>query len=336
MNRFAFNAAAPRKHWRRGNLAKWRRSRGDARLRADAALLSPVLLAAKDLPVAQNAIRWALAHGIEFIVDHTVKDAYGYYHPGTGVVALSARMLQNACEQGGFIKALGVLVHEIRHAWQDYHDLLYIADKATVAASPFARDLVIEGLYESDAEAHAALVRAECNIAHMQGRIALMEALPRNASRDRMIGTWRAQMQDLQEETADAGAFLREHMLQWYAPFNYATVYGRALRQTYGYHLGLRRHLPQHGFEYRPPRGIAAVAPPDVHRREVLEKYGRSFAGVNYMAGMDRAFFMRHMLSPASASFVFPEDEPVEALPCQLSREIRRAQLRAKYPARQG
>lgn len=330
-----FNAAARdgrRGDWRRGNLSRWRKSHDATRRDWDARLLNGLLAAAAQSPTAIKALQWARDHGIEIIIDHRV-NAGGYYHPGTGVVAVAAGGLIRADEEGySWRNPVGVLVHEIRHAWQDYHGLIYCPGAALAKTSPLGRDLAIEGLFEADAEAHAALVRCEYDAAYGRERLAMLEAaqdLSPLPGRDHMIATYRRGLESDMATLANPRESLWQAMLEWYDPFGFNTAYGDARRDLYASALGLGGTAPDHGFEYLPPRGIAANGAPDFWRREVVEKLGRSFAGVNYLAGRaPRDVLLRRMLPPARSEVYFPEDDADIQMPNRRTREIRRAQLR--------
>lgn len=336
-----FNAAARdgrRDGWRRGNLTRWRKSHDTTRRDWDARLLKGLLEAAAQSPTAVKALAWARAQDIEFIVDHSVR-AGGYYHPGTGVVAVAAGALIRADEEGySWRNAVGVLVHEIRHAWQDYHGLIYCPGGKLAKASPLGRDLAVEGLFEADAEAHAAMVRCEYDAAYGRERLAMLEAAQDIApmpGREHMIATYRRALDSDTATLADPRECLWQAMLEWYDPFGFNKAYGEARRDLYASALGLGGAAPDHGFEYLPPRGIAPAPAPDFFRREVLEKLGRSFAGVNYLAGRaPRDVLLRRLLSPARAEMYFAEEDADRQAPNRQTQDIRRAQLRLKVKRR--
>lgn len=102
-------------------------------------------------PVAREAFDWAEKNGVHFFIDHSLRHAGAYYTMGTGVVGLGAKN----CSLPEI--AIPMLVHEIRHAWQDKQGLI-----PTVARN-FSEYMIQIALVEADASAwqHAAW-RQEC------------------------------------------------------------------------------------------------------------------------------------------------------------------------------
>src|SRR5689334_22308940 len=92
--------------WKRDNLESWRASHPQERQQEDRQQLAELFNYAAEVPVLKDALDWARDHDIEFIMDETTS-AGGYYHMGTGVVALSKRFF------GDKHYIIGALVHEI-------------------------------------------------------------------------------------------------------------------------------------------------------------------------------------------------------------------------------
>ncbi len=134
--------------WVRPHLAQWKKGMSAARVTQDRKLLRQLMRDAKRSPTAQSALNWAKAHGIKFIVDHTT-NAGGYYCTSTGVVALSAAALDRTWDP---YYGVEVLVHEIRHAWQDHHGIIPSVDNYRTA--DLARISILQALYLADEFAH--------------------------------------------------------------------------------------------------------------------------------------------------------------------------------------
>jgi hypothetical protein len=99
------------------------------------------LFAAAVSPVAREAFCWAEENGMRFFIDHSLQKAGAYYTMGTGVVGISARYASLP------LTAIPMLVHEIRHGWQDKQGMI-----PTVARS-FAEYMTQIALIEADASA---------------------------------------------------------------------------------------------------------------------------------------------------------------------------------------
>lgn len=99
------------------------------------------LFAAASAPVTREAFDWALQNGMKFFIDHSLQNAGAYYTMGTGVVGVGARYVNSP------VIAQPLLVHEIRHGWQDKQGMI-----PTVARS-FAEYMTQIALIEADASA---------------------------------------------------------------------------------------------------------------------------------------------------------------------------------------
>lgn len=318
--------------WQRGNLAAWRAARDEERSAWDAAQLVSVHAAMGESATAAAALDWAQRHGIEIIVDHQTT-AGGYYWPGSGVVAVSVGALRDMAT------AVEVLTHEIRHAWQDYHGLIYFpANEDVAAGSLLGRDLAIEGLFEADATAHGQLAGAEYRRRQAQERVATLRLL-----QDRKPERGRAELLKILEQSArqahracgDAAAALWRHFTGWYTG-GLSCLYNRNRRGEYAAVLGLDAPMRGYGFSYQRPEGDFRLPPPDFSRREVLDQLGRSFAGVNYLASATaRDTVARFLLPPGAAERGFPRITPaagrdIGSVTDGLTRRIRAVQLRTQ------
>ncbi len=322
--------AGTRGRWMRDNLPAWRAARSEERAIWDDERLLALRAAMRESKTASAALDWADRHGIELIVDHSVR-AGGYYWPGTGVVAVSARQLGS---DSFLATAVNTLTHEIRHAWQDYHGLIYCPTNDEGATSPLGRDLAIEGLFEADATVNGRLAEAEYKYNRTQQRVDMLRGLQKEQperGRGELLKIFEKSARAEQRESNASESALWKTFSAWYAAWGGA--YGRPRRSEYAHALGLAPAANDHGFEYRRPDGCALMAPPDFSRREVLDQLGRSFAGVNYLHSTQaRDTVARLLLSPGAAERYFPRTVKAAARgrPDALTRKIRAAQLRAR------
>ena len=126
-----------------------------ARVTQDAAALADLIATARRLsPTAAAALDWAEQHGVIFAIDHQCR-ARGYYLTSTGIVSLHIR---TALEKDR-AAAIGTLVHEIRHAWQDYNGIFINFNQPVIDS---VRDLA---LCEADAYALQTRAAAEAGLA---------------------------------------------------------------------------------------------------------------------------------------------------------------------------
>lgn len=333
--KFAASArAGTRGNWMRSNLPAWRAARDDARAIWDEEKIKALRTAMGESATAAAALDWADSHGIEIIVDHSVR-AGGYYWPGTGVVAVSARQLAH----DGFLgAAVGTLTHEIRHAWQDYHGLIYCPTEEEGATSPLGRDLAIEGLFEADADAHGKLAEAEYKYKRTSERVVMLRGLQKETperGRGELLKVFERAAKAEGRQCSNPQDALWRNFTAWYGKHGFNLHYGRHRRAEYAHALGLTAAPLDHGFEYRRPNGCALMTPPDFSRREVVDLLGRSFAGVNYLQDtLARDTIARFLNSPAAADRYFPRLKPSASADKgkadALTRKIRAVQLRAR------
>lgn len=286
---FAHAAAKARPpHWQRAYLLEWKQQQTPMRLASDAAMLENIFKAAQRSPVARAALAWANAHDIEFVIDRTT-DIGGYYSFQTGVVAISHSDAQ--LSYLARFKAVDVLVHEIRHAWQDHHKLLpYVQDYRAV---DLARMTIQQALYEADAYAHGKLAAAQCC-----------------------------------RSSGDPRLYLQKYFFEWYTGF-LTRWYGEQQRDCHGARLGVPGCLmPDSKIELTANIQRELRVGLDPWRREDIEKLGKSFADVNYLSGwnglLPDALWSR-ALSPSSAlshfSRVSRGDKTAEAIRIQQARQ---------------
>ncbi len=190
----------------------------------------------------KEALDWAQAHGIEFIVDHTTI-AGGYYFPGSGVVGLSKRMMNNK----SYI--VGALVHEIRHAWQDYYHMLPTAGKS------FAGYFMREALIEADATAHQSLATRQYDL---KRQIAIVKDLMAQDWPELKPGQYEAQLKKCEQTLADTQRnpeLLWDGFNRWYLSSK-PSSYGNAALRRFAATLGVpNTETKDYMFEYEPYEG---------------------------------------------------------------------------------
>lgn len=111
--------------------------------------------------VARQAMAWARAHNVVFAAG-AHKTAQAYYENGLVVLCLPDHDSKNRYID--YPKYAGALVHEIRHAWQDYYGLLGVGARGLTAATHVRTSdhLIANALYEADAYAMGELAIKEC------------------------------------------------------------------------------------------------------------------------------------------------------------------------------
>ncbi len=288
-----FMRAGTRGLWHRPGLAALRAGYGAARAQQNARLLDLVKREVRLTRTGRAALDWAERHGIEFIVDHETLVG-GYYCPGTGVVALGCtnpvvRGLLAGTDEAARLRALDrfmveACVHEIRHAWQDYHGLLYHAQADAVPDSPVGRDLVLQAVVEADAFAHGVLADREYGVITSLRAMAACSAAD-DATGAALAAHTHASYAAFVEKPA---AVLTQKFIHWFGPLGSAETYGRIRSHFYARALGLVPPVPvqllgRAASEYHQDSAGSGAPPADFSRREVLDQLGRSFAGVNYL-----------------------------------------------------
>lgn len=314
----------PIARWDRAGLQEWRANLPKARLHEDHDDLSCLSRISARRPLLKNALKWAESHNIDFIVDHTTT-AGGYYNCGTGVVAIAKSSLRDT----GF--AVGVLVHEIRHAWQDYYGLIPSGGKRL--ADYFMR----LALCEADATAHQKLAQEEHDIARSiskaQRDLIFFEkydadsAVAQACRNDLLLAR-----REMEKTTVIAPDFLRKAFKGWYLTM--AGLYKSKARRFFGFELGVPGvTLKDHRFEYEPkfsdkkPRKAGV----DISSFESIQKLSRSFNGRHYFNTAEiREFILRTALSADMASSSFFRFSNEEKHSPEIN-EIRRRQLLLRH-----
>jgi len=123
------------------------------RLQKDQERINYLLKEISNSPTGQPLLKWAKDNNLKIFMDDTLKSAGGYYTPTSGTVILGSKQDDNYL--------IGVLAHEIRHAWQDYHEMI-----PTSFIDP--KDYILQvRLIEADAFAYGELIREESRAFHI-------------------------------------------------------------------------------------------------------------------------------------------------------------------------
>ncbi len=131
----------PETHWDQTAFEELRATWSPERIAEDEERLKDIFKLAAEVPLLAEALDWAEEHGVKFFVDRTAAGIEGYYTPGTGVLGITEKGLAKPAD------AVLTLVHEIRHAWQEYNGF------GPESAHGFSAYLITVGLKEADAEA---------------------------------------------------------------------------------------------------------------------------------------------------------------------------------------
>lgn len=259
-----------------------------------------MLFAAASAPVTQEAFKWAEENGMKFFIDHSLRNAGAYYTMGTGVVGLGARYANNPAV------SLPMLVHEIRHGWQDKQGMI-----PTVARG-FAEYMIQVALIEADASAwqYASERQETANWYYEEGM-----KTPAFPARELML----------------ASEFAR-----WGAA--HGTFYGETASRRMGSTLGLAKVTPvDFKTEFKPYIGKGAPKVPkirgiDTALEAVIDKLGRGFDAANgnnpnYLASPEmRAHLENKALSVRLAHRFFQAAAKVPPLVKDVNKAMNRKQ----------
>jgi len=208
-----------------------------------------MLFAAASSPVTQEAFEWAEAQGMKFFIDHSLQNAGAYYTMGTGVVGLGARYAHNPAV------ALPMLVHEIRHGWQDTQGMI------PTTARNFAEYMIQIALIEADASAW------------------------QYASERQETSNW------YYEEGMKAPSFPEREILMASEFARWNAAHGKFYGETASRRMGTKLELPgvtpvNFKTEFQPYSGKNAMKVPQIRGIDtaldaVVEKLGRGFDAAN-------------------------------------------------------
>jgi hypothetical protein len=282
----------------------------------DEAILKRIVEAAEMTPTGRDALKWAREHGIQFFIDHSViHEIAAYYCPGRGLTGVGKNYEKLA-------EAVESLVHEIRHAWQDYHGFLRIKDKNF--SSYFTRDALIE----ADADAFGSQARYEYEAVRLS-------ALASPTEKQRKDLTFYRSCIVSKNEN------LIWHFQYWFKREGGLRFYGhkdsKFLAAAYGL---LGKKTPKeveagnqmeihHTFPICHGEGL------DLTHIESIISLGRDFSGTgNYLAEMHRKhpdFLVKQILRPSLADTFWGVANDEQR---KLTTELRKAYLRKKLAHR--
>lgn len=303
--------------WDKSDLRDFLAKHDDARKAQDAKDLSRVFNLAAKVPVLKAALDWAKENDIDLIVDRTSRNVGGYYWEGSGVVTLSLP----AFRSDEYLA--GVVVHEIRHAWQDRYGMIPTASRS------YADYNINIALIEADATAHQTLAEKQTRLAKTLDQMEMTDASEKGASRRKLL---QKQADWLQAELADPEKCMWDGFKNWYVGFGKASAYGKATMNLYGEVLGIPGVRKN---DYKYEFGMSSVPVStgiDFQRPEQLRRLGKSFTAGNYLNKAGKDEFQRYMLSRSASLRFFRKSYYKSTLPgsTRTVEEIRSRELKLR------
>ena len=274
------NTPEPEVHWDQTAFEKLKATWSPQRIAADEKTLTKIFNLAADCPLLAEELDWAKKHGIKFFVDHTAVNCGGYYSPGAGVFAIVEKYASDPAYVSYVVDAI---VHELRHAWQDYHGLL------NYSAPDFTRSFIKDALIEADAKAFG-------NRAVDQYRVAKLKKQHKKVPASLNIS--------LKNEAADLG----KKFLSWFSNSYYPQYYGDELSKFYGQRYGLfpidktklDKGLPIGGEELSTNEAFGTGI--NINNIEDVLQLGENFSGTkNYLVALPPCYLRNKILNPALA-----------------------------------
>lgn len=318
MTKPAANTNERKPEWNQKALGKFRRARDKATKADDAAKLSRLFNLAAKSPELKDALDWAKAHGIKFIVDRKSSSVGGYYWVGSGVVAFGASSAFSSDD-----RLAGVAVHEIRHAWQDWQGMIPSVE------SKFSDYNIKIALIEADATTHQKLAERQVKAAQEREWAEGLEK--RNPALGEQALERAEQSAKFEAERREAR--LRDGFMAWYnGPL--PGIYGTTAYRLFGSKLGIPGVRPRdHGIAFK-PEAVPAEDGIDLTRPEQLRRLGRSFNGSNrnYIDLLDKNELFARLLSRQASAAFFPKYGP-RAMKAdrKVIEEIRKRELLLKF-----
>ena len=270
------------------------------RIAEDEKTLEKIFRMAEDSPQLMEELEWARQHGIKFFIDHTAVNCGGYYWPGSGVMAISAKQVSSPAF------TVEILAHELRHAWQDYHGLLAWND-LTPSAGNFAEFSIKNALAEADALAYGQRASFEFQSAQYKK---IKEPVPAY----------------IQKALSDENADLGEKFLSWFGGWH-SNFYGDFFSIKHGVKWGVYDGaFPTHNFEHHPVEPQLSGLNID-NIQDVLQ-LGVNFSGTkNYLAQLQRDILPKQILRPSLANAFWGVANDKQK---KLTTELRKVHLRQK------
>ncbi len=238
------------------------------------------------MPALKEALDWAAAHDIDIVIDRTSRGVGGYYMNGTGVVALAESSFWHDS------RLAGVVVHEIRHAWQDNQNLISTAEYR------LDHYIIKNALIEADATAHQHLAEEQMNVYSSAEYNRQREAKGENTDWSKKSREAAAQ------RIADPKAYLLAQFKKWYTS-HLPELYGRAATQRFARQYGMTDIKPPDWNLEMPMVTVPTDTGLDFLHRRSLRKLGEGYTGGNYFKAADLKQVKAEQLSPARARAFF-------------------------------
>jgi hypothetical protein len=215
-----------------------------------------------------------------------------------------------------------VLVHEIRHAWQDYSGLIAWNDD-TPNNSSFNEFFINNALIEADAKAFGDLAAAQMTMARAEKEI-------RNP--DQPMPKWRRDfLSDHQKLVENESAGLGEKFLEWFQSRFTPQFYGDFFSKAYGQKWGLYEGaLPPRNLEFEigPPQRAGM----NIHDAQDVLRLGVNFSGTkNYLAELQPDILPKKILRPSLADTFWDAANDGQR---KLTAALRKAHLKQKLSQR--
>lgn len=190
--------------WNKEGLEEFRKGLSFPRREDDARKIAKLFEVAAQSPLMKEALDWAKAHDIDFIIDRDMPTS-GTYHIGTGILGLSDEMLKPENHDAAIV----TLVQEIRHAWQDYNGLI----PPQGLNEPFITSYMREAVLAADTEAFGSLAFRQADLSY---RIARLEQR-RAHGNDVSAASIAALKKEFQQTVENPAPSLWEGFDAWYA-----------------------------------------------------------------------------------------------------------------------
>lgn len=274
--------------WDRSAFEEFQARRDAALVTSDAKRLKKLFAAAAS-PLAREVFDWATKNNVTFFIDHTCEKAGAYYTVGTGTVGLGARYADMPDI------AIPMLVHEIRHAWQDQQGMI------PTKARNFAEYMIQVALIEADAAAfQRATERQEDRIRWQEEGV---KPLPH----------------------PDVQADLRRHFADWRQ--RHGAFYGNTAVRHFAHKLGVPDVAPvDFKTQFRPYGGVRKVPavygiPTALDR--VIDTLGKTFDGKNYLDhDSARTELAEKFLKPKLAHRFFQSAQKIQPLVTEVNKRL--------------
>lgn len=309
--------------WNKAAFEKMKAGWSAERVARDEKRLKTILAMAAMSPSLTEALNWAVSHGVEFFIDHTMVDSSaGYYAIGTGIIGISI-----ALPEVSPVTAR-TLAHEIRHAWQDYHGFIASPDQSSKSGE-FTKFFMQNALVEADATAFENRVRNEMNAA-------------RHTSRRRVVQEQKGLVQSIFNLFSGTGAAtgavtpqpvliektedIRNNFLDWFLDMPTISYYGGQASKFFGEMWGVYKgEVPDRCFEFVSEGCV--VAGIDVDSYEEILKLGKGFSEGNYLTALPKDLLFQQILRPSFVRCFYGAANKEDK---QLVAEVRKCELRQK------